>query len=87
MIGLRIIVEHPPGKGWIAVLPILFVSLLAVANFVASDATTVGAASMLQALFGVSAALFSCTVFARNHSHPMFLFTRCFCCVLKNMHM
>jgi hypothetical protein len=59
MIGLRIIVEHPPGKGLFEVLPILFVSLTSIANFVSSDAATVGASSMVQALLGVSAALFS----------------------------
>jgi len=59
MIGLRIIVEHPPGKGLFEVLPILFISLTSIANFVSSDAATVGASSMVQALLGVSAALFS----------------------------
>ena len=54
MIGLRIIVEHPPGKGWFEVLPILFVSLAEIANFVSSDAKNVGAWSMVQALLGVS---------------------------------
>eukprot|EP00804_Cyclotella_cryptica_P008548 CCRYP_007545-RA/>CCRYP_007545-RA protein AED:0.14 eAED:0.14 QI:299/1/1/1/0.6/0.5/6/1648/753 len=54
MLGLRIIVKHPPTKGWFEVLPILFVSLTAIANFVSSDPIQIGATSMVQALLGVN---------------------------------
>jgi hypothetical protein len=46
MIGLRIIVQHPPTKGWFEVLPILFVSLTSIANFISSEPTQIGATSM-----------------------------------------
>lgn len=47
MLGLRIIVKQPTTKGWFEVLPILFVSLAAVANFVSSDPDRIGGTSMV----------------------------------------
>ncbi|KAL7530971.1 hypothetical protein ACHAWF_003580 [Thalassiosira exigua] len=47
MLGLRIIVEQPVGKGWFEVLPILFVSLAAIANMISSDPEKIGATSMV----------------------------------------
>ena len=53
-LGLRIIVEHPLSKGVYRILPLLFVSFAAVANFVSSNPELVGGTSMIQALLGVN---------------------------------
>ncbi|KAL7544193.1 hypothetical protein ACHAWF_007574 [Thalassiosira exigua] len=47
MLGLRIIVEQPREKGYFEVLPILFVSLAAIANLISSDPEKIGPTSMV----------------------------------------
>lgn len=46
-LGLRLIVDHPSSKGWFEMLPILFVSVAAMANFVSSNPTEIGSTTMV----------------------------------------
>ena len=46
-LGLRLIVDHPSSKGWFEVLPILMVSVAAMANFVSSNPIEIGATTMV----------------------------------------
>ena len=53
LLGLRIIVEHSTAKGWFKLLPVLLISLSAVAMLLGAVPTEIGSTSMVQVLLGV----------------------------------
>ena len=53
-INLRIIVEHSTAKGWFKLLPVLLISISAVAMLLSAVPTEIGGTSMVQVLLGVN---------------------------------
>ena len=53
-LGLRVIVENHLSNGWYKVMPFLFTSFAALANFISSDPEKVNGTTMIQALLGVN---------------------------------